>query len=41
LNIHPTPLRWTVNFRARYYRLPGPVTGGKVEAAVIVHFVYQ
>jgi len=30
-----------VNFRARYYRLPGPVTGGKVEAAVIVHFVYQ
>jgi len=30
-----------VNFRARYYRLPGALTGGKVESAVIFHFVYQ
>jgi len=30
-----------VNFRARYYRLPGALTAGKVESAVIFHFIYQ
>jgi len=32
----------SVNFRASYYRLPGAaVTGGKVESAVLIHFVYK
>jgi len=30
-----------VHFRARYYRMPGAITGGKVESAVIFHFVYN
>jgi len=30
-----------VNFRARYYRMPGTLTAGKVESAVIFHFVYN
>jgi len=30
-----------INFRARYYRMPGTLTGGKVESAVIFHFVYN
>jgi len=30
-----------VHFRARYYRMPGVLSGGKVESAVIFHFVYN
>jgi len=30
-----------INFRARYYRLPGPLTGGKVESSVIFHIIYN
>jgi len=30
-----------INFRARYYRLPGAITGGRVESAVIFHMIYN
>jgi len=30
-----------VNFRAKYYRMPGALQGGTVESKVVVRFVYQ
>jgi len=30
-----------INFRARYYRLPGALTGGRVESAVIFHIIHN
>jgi len=41
LNPATTNRTKVINFRARYYRLPGALTGGKVESAVIFHIIYN